>query len=136
MNEETLHMNTRRTRTDQHLTQHSQHITHNATHNSRLLVSDGLVAGPIHDLSGIGDEPSDGQPMGLIDAVNSAVAGGEEHLVQDGLLDRQDDAVAALEAEGRAAVLDGLGGVLDLEYAPVRRKGRGGEVVSAACRHD
>mmetsp|Transcript_4499 Transcript_4499/g.10798 ORF Transcript_4499/g.10798 Transcript_4499/m.10798 type:complete len:320 (+) Transcript_4499:216-1175(+) len=101
-----------------------------------LLVSDGLVTGPIHDLPGVGDEAGDGHPVGLIDAVNSAVAGGEEHLVQDGLLDRQDDPVPALEAEGRAAVLDGLGGVLHLENAPIRRKRRGGKVVSAACRHD
>ena len=114
-----------------------QHITRITPHeHSRLLVSDGLVTGPIHDLPGVGDEAGDGHPVGLIDAVNSAVAGGEEHLVQDGLLDRQDDPVPALEAEGRAAVLDGLGGVLHLENAPIRRERRGGKVVSAACRHD
>ena len=114
---------------------HVPEAQHPAATHSRLLVSDGLVAGPIHNLPGVGNKAGDGHPMGLIDAVDSAVTRGEKHLVQDGLLDRKDDAIAALEAEGRTAVLDGLGGVLDLENAPVRRESRGGEVVSAACRH-
>lgn len=46
------------------------------------------------------------------------------------LFDAEDDAVAASEAEGRAGVFDGFGGVFDLEDAAVGGEGGGGEVVA------
>jgi len=48
------------------------------------------------------------------------------------LLDAQDDALGRGDADGRAAVLDGLEGVLDLEEAPFGGEGAGGGVSGLA----
>ena len=55
-----------------------------------------------------------------VDCGDAFVAGRDEELAADELLDRQDDAVFTAEADGGAAGFDRFAGVLDLEVAPVR----------------
>ena len=69
-----------------------------------------------------------------IDGGDALVGVGLEQLRGDDLLDGQDDAVAATDADRGAAIFDGLDGVLDLEVAAVGREDRVGQVVACAYR--
>jgi hypothetical protein len=69
-----------------------------------------------------------------VDGGDALVGVGLEQLGCDDLLDSQHDAVLAPDADGGAAVLDGLDGVLDLEVAPIGGEDGVGEVVARAYR--
>lgn len=63
---------------------------------------------------------------------NPLIGTGLEQLRGDDLLDGEDDAILAADADRRAAVLYGLYGVLDLEIAAVGGEDGVGEIVARA----
>lgn len=67
-----------------------------------------------------------------VDGGDSLVGAGLQELGGHHLFDGEDDAVLAVDADGGAAILDGLDGVLDLEVAAVRGEDGVEEVVAGA----
>lgn len=65
-----------------------------------------------------------------VDRSDSLVRAGLEQLRRDHFLDREHDAVLAPDADGCAAVLDGLHRVLDLEIPPVGGEDGVGQVIA------
>lgn len=64
--------------------------------------------------------------------MNSPIGSGQNHPRSNQLLNTQHDSILAFDADDRAAVVNGLGGVLDLENSAVRRERRHREIVASA----
>ena len=100
---------------------------------SRLLVIGCLLPGPVHDLPAVSHETRDRHPGVLVDGVHPpSRRPRDEHPILQWLLDAQHHAVGASQSQGRPGILDGLGGVLDLEDATVGGESRRGEIVSGS----
>ena len=97
----------------------------------RLLIIARFVSRPADNLPAVTDEAGHRHSGVTVHSVDASAGGfADEHFVRQRLLHRQDDAVATAQAEGRAGVFHGFGGVFDLEDAAIRREGGGGEVVA------
>lgn len=67
-----------------------------------------------------------------VDSGDAAVGTGLQQLGADNLFDSEDNTVAAADANGGAAIFDGLVGVFDLEVAAVGREDGVGEIVAGS----
>ena len=97
------------------------------------LVLAGLDAHLLREDAPVGRVAGERDADVLVGAVDAPVRAGDEHVGNEQLLDREDDAVLRAEAERDAAVLDSLLRVFDLEYPAVRAV-RGRRIVVTRTR--
>ena len=88
--------------------------------NSRLVIIGTFFSRPIDNLPSIAHKPRNCNTTMRVYSVYPTTAIGQEHLVQDWLLNAEDDAIAAFEAEGCSCVFNRFGCVFHLEDTSVR----------------
>ena len=109
----------------------TQHLAGNGA-TVKVSVAGSLLPAVVDDLAGVGDHARDADAAVLIDVHDATVRPLDHHLGQLGLLDRHHNPILAPDADSGAAALDGLGGVFDLEDAPIGREGGRRLVVASA----
>ena len=88
-----------------------------------LFVPFALLSRVIDDDATVGDQPANRDCRVLVDDVGATKRAWYEHLRYYGLLNREDYAVFASNTHASAGVVHGFGGIFDLKYAAVGRKG-------------